>query len=258
MTAIITISIKMGQLESEDPNRSEDIQKNSLETEGSVSDRPESITRTFGEQNQTFEEISLDSPDLGEDKNSLNCEKIELNNNMKASYDVSKASKKGKDNKPDKQDSSENEEVPKSVPFIKLFRFATQREIVLIVVGIIAAVAGGCSMPVMIILFGQLADAFVSQSRTNSTSNLGCFDQNGDFNIALPTCDFDATNFTTDRETFYEEITKFGTGAAIIGVVNLICSYLFVTCLNHAAESQVFRIRNLFLKAVLRDVHFIS
>ena len=36
-------------------------------------------------------------------------------------------------------------------------------------------------------------------------------------------------------------------------MVNLLCSYLFVTCLNHAAEAQVFRIRNLFLKAVLRQ-----
>ena len=102
-------------------------------------------------------------------------------------------------------------------------------------------------MPVMIILFGKLADAFVSQAQNDQ-----CLDQNGDFNIALPSCQFDADNFTTDRETFYSEITKFGSGAAVIGVVNLVCSYLFVTCLNHAAESQVFRIRNLFLKAVLR------
>ena len=109
-------------------------------------------------------------------------------------------------------------------------------------------------MPVMIILFGKLADAFVTQSRSNSTELSGCLDQNGDFNIALPSCDFDATsfNFTTDKETFYNEISQFAAGASIIGVVNLICSYLFVTCLNNAAESQVFRIRNLFLKAVLR------
>ena len=30
-------------------------------------------------------------------------------------------------------------------------------------------------------------------------------------------------------------------------------SYIFVTCLNHSAECQVFKIRGLFLKAMLRQ-----
>jgi hypothetical protein len=38
-------------------------------------------------------------------------------------------------------------------------------------VGIFAAIAGGCSMPVMIILFGQLANSFVSQERTRFHRN---------------------------------------------------------------------------------------
>ena len=72
----------------------------------------------------------------------------------------------------------------------------------------------------------------------------------------------DLWNITiVDEDAFYAEISRFGTGAAIIGLVNLISSYLFVTCLNYAAESQVFRIRTLFLQSVLRqdvgwyDVH---
>ena len=221
----------MGQLEEETPSRGGESPL-SQDTRRSLS-----RSSSKNENVQPFEEISLDSPDLGEEK-SMNSEKTEVNNNMKASYDVNKASKKkGKEGK---------EEAPETVPnktvsYLQLFRFATRREVVLIIIGILSAIAGGCSMPVMIILFGQLADAFVSQSRTlqNSTDLSGCIDQNGDFNIALPTCDFDATNFTTDKDTFYSEISKFGTGASIIGVVNLICSYLFVTCLNHTAESQV-------------------
>lgn len=42
-------------------------------------------------------------------------------------------------------------------------------------------------------------------------------------------------------------------GTALIGLVNFIMSYIFVTCLNHAAECQVFKIRGLFLKAILRQ-----
>ena len=64
----------------------------------------------------------------------------------------------------------------------------------------------------------------------------------------------DLWNLTiVDEDAFYAEISRFGTGAAIIGLVNLISSYLFVTCLNHTAESQVFRIRTLFLRSVLRQ-----
>ena len=231
----------MGHQEEEKQDRGEPSPNSSI--------RPQSRTNS---EHQHFDEISLDSPDLGEEKSSSAGEKN--NNTMKASYDVTKASKAKVKEKKEDVKSEEDGTTAKTVPFFRLFRFANRREIFLVILGIISAIAGGCSMPVMIILFGKLADAFVSQSRSNSTELSGCYDQNGVFNIALPSCDFDATNFTTDKETFYNEISQFAAGASIIGVVNLICSYMFVTCLNNAAESQVFRIRNLFLKAVLRWV----
>ena len=52
---------------------------------------------------------------------------------------------------------------------------------------------------------------------------------------------------------FLDEIWFFGVGTAIIGSINFIMSYGFVTCLNHAAEAQVFKIRRLFLEASLRQ-----
>ena len=55
------------------------------------------------------------------------------------------------------------------------------------------------------------------------------------------------------KKDYYTEITKFGGGCALIGLAMWILSYLFVTCLNYAAESQVFKIRNLFLRGVLRQ-----
>jgi hypothetical protein len=51
----------------------------------------------------------------------------------------------------------------KKLPFLGTTFYFICRERSLICVGIFAAVAGGCSMPVMIILFGQLANSFVSQ-----------------------------------------------------------------------------------------------
>ena len=104
-----------------------------------------------------------------------------------------------------KDDGQLAEESVKSVPYFKLFRFADTREKIIITAGVVAAVIGGCSMPVMIILFGNLADAFVSDARSEN-----CLDTNGDFNIALPSCQFDVQNVTTSKETFYEDIKTFG------------------------------------------------
>ena len=42
------------------------------------------------------------------------------------------------------------------------FRFASRSDLALISTGILAAFLGGCSMPIMIVLFGDLANAFVS------------------------------------------------------------------------------------------------
>ena len=42
-------------------------------------------------------------------------------------------------------------------------------------------------------------------------------------------------------------------GTSLIGLVIFVMSYIFVTCLNTAAENQVHRIRGLFLQSVLRQ-----
>lgn len=254
----------MGQLEGENPTKGDDSPKASIDHENSLRQRP--LSRTLSEQTSHFEEISLDSPDVGDDKKDSLSSVVSENNNIIKMTDLSKkdVQSPSDSDETDTKHSEVEDEKPKSVPFSQLFRFASTNERILVGIGILASIAGGCSMPVMIILFGQLADAFVTQAQNapkNSTQLSGCFDQNNDFNIALPTCQFDAENIETDRDHFYAEIAKFGTGAAIIGLVNLVSSYLFVTCLNHAAEAQVFRIRTLFLKSVLRqdigwyDVH---
>ena len=55
-------------------------------------------------------------------------------------------------------------------------------------------------------------------------------------------CPLEASNLESILPTafnFLDEIWVFGVGTAIIGSINFIMSYVFVTCLNHAAESQV-------------------
>lgn len=48
----------------------------------------------------------------------------------------------------------------KTAPFYKLFSFADSTDIVLMIVGTIAAVGNGLSLPLMTVLFGDVTDAF--------------------------------------------------------------------------------------------------
>ena len=117
---------------------------------------------------------------------------------------------------------------------------------------------GGCSLPVMIVLFGDLANTFVTRDYDiNEVCNYvpkECC-QNGkiSFNSDCPLSSNDTRQYTNDNFNFLDEITRFGMGTAIIGFINFIMSYVFVTCLNHAAEAQVFKIRRLFLQGILRQ-----
>lgn len=50
----------------------------------------------------------------------------------------------------------DSEEKKNSVPYYKLFSFADAADLVLMVIGSVAAVANGVSLPLMTILFGEL------------------------------------------------------------------------------------------------------
>ena len=64
--------------------------------------------------------------------------------------------------KPPKEDSKVDEN-PSPVPYYRLFRFASPAELGMAFVGILSAIVGGCSMPFMVIMYGELANAFVEQ-----------------------------------------------------------------------------------------------
>ena len=62
------------------------------------------------------------------------------------------------------------------VPFFKLFRYASKTDKILMGIAIISAMIGGLSIPCMIILFGDLANTFVSNDLNNDVCNYaqGC------------------------------------------------------------------------------------
>ncbi|XP_047308241.1 ABC transporter B family member 4-like [Impatiens glandulifera] len=115
----------------------------------------------------------------------------------------------------------EEEEKVKTVPFSKLFSFADKMDLWLMIIGTIGAVGNGISMPLMTVLFGQLINSF-GQTKD-------------DTNDVVRVVSKVSLNFV---------YLSIGTGTA---------AFLQVSCWMVTGERQSSRIRNLYLKAILRQ-----
>ena len=85
----------------------------------------------------------------------------EGNNNVIKMRTLGKEEKEPSEKKPPEEES--NDENPSPVPYYRLFRFASPTELGMAFVGVLSAIVGGCSMPFMVIMYGELANAFVEQ-----------------------------------------------------------------------------------------------
>lgn len=63
-----------------------------------------------------------------------------------------------------KDEGSSPKEEEQKVKFYKLFSFADKKDVTLMVVGSLAAMANGLSFPIMSILFGEVIDSFATNS----------------------------------------------------------------------------------------------
>ena len=64
-------------------------------------------------------------------------------------------------------DQKKKEEGTKTVSYGKLFSFADSSDVLLMVLGTMAAMANGTSMPLLTLLFGRLANSFGHSTQTN-------------------------------------------------------------------------------------------
>ena len=117
------------------------------------------VSRTLSERTQHFEEISLDSPDMGGDDGDV----PEGNNNVIKMRTLRKNKEEPPSEKKPPEESSSEETQPPPVSYYRLFRFASPTELGLAFLGVLSAIVGGCSMPFMVIMYGELANAFVEQ-----------------------------------------------------------------------------------------------
>ena len=85
----------------------------------------------------------------------------EGNNNVIKMRTLGKEEEPSEKKPPEEEES--NDENPSPVSYYRLFRFASPTELGMAFVGILSAIVGGCSMPFMVIMYGELANAFVEQ-----------------------------------------------------------------------------------------------
>ncbi|KAI3805867.1 hypothetical protein L1987_21754 [Smallanthus sonchifolius] len=122
------------------------------------------------------------------------------------------------------QDKEKEKEVINSVPFYKLFAFADATDYVLMIAGTVGAIGNGICMPLMTILFGDLLNSFGEN-------------QNNDDVVRV--------------------VSKVSLKFVYLAVGCGVASFLQVALWMITGERQAARIRNLYLKTILRqDVSF--
>ncbi|KAI3900112.1 hypothetical protein MKW98_001012 [Papaver atlanticum] len=106
------------------------------------------------------------------------------------------------------------------VPFFKLFSFADSKDVLLMVIGTIAAIINGWKMPIMAVLGGQLVNSFA---------------------------------ITGDSNELLKQVSKVSLQFVYLGLGSGLAAFIQVACWMITGERQAVRIRGLYLTTILRQ-----
>ncbi|PPQ92430.1 hypothetical protein CVT25_008651 [Psilocybe cyanescens] len=133
-------------------------------------------------------------------------------------------------------------EVP-NISFTDLFRYSTKFELFIDLIGIIAAIAAGAAQPLMSLLFGNLTQDFVNFSQTLAAAQQGVVGA--------------AEAIPEAAAEFRRSAGLSATYLVCIGIGMIICTFAYMYIWVYTGEVNAKRIRERFLKAVLRqDIAF--
>ncbi|GBB85298.1 hypothetical protein RclHR1_11860005 [Rhizophagus clarus] len=149
--------------------------------------------------------------------------------NEKSSSKIKKSKKK----KVKKSSKTENNTIPMS----QMFRFATPLDKFYMIVGSIAAIANGVSMPFMTIIFSGFIDIFARYSQAVSIH-----DSTGD-----------EEKFDEAKRALDTDIRTYVFYFVILGAVMFLASYIQMTFWSIAGGNQANRVRKLYYSSILRQ-----
>ncbi|XP_053548248.1 ATP-dependent translocase ABCB1-like [Bombina bombina] len=128
---------------------------------------------------------------------------------------------------------------PSMVGLFELLSFADSLDIILMVVGLLCAIACGTGLPIMIIVFGDMTDSFVMSGQVPNVSLVANF--TGCLQANIGGMDIEA------------EMTRYSYYYVAIGCAVLVLSIFQVWTFLVSATRQTMRIRQQFFKSVLHQ-----
>uniref|UniRef100_A0A1I7ULB4 ABC-type xenobiotic transporter n=1 Tax=Caenorhabditis tropicalis TaxID=1561998 RepID=A0A1I7ULB4_9PELO len=120
-----------------------------------------------------------------------------------------------------------------------LLSFTRGKDLVLLVVGIIAAVIHGAGFPLLAIVLGGMTSVFLRA-------------QNSDFVVGVGNVNPEGLNPISIDE-FNAEVFKFCMYYLVLGVLMFVTSYIQIACFESYAENLVHKLKQNYLKAILRQ-----
>ncbi|KAL5491961.1 hypothetical protein EMCRGX_G017341 [Ephydatia muelleri] len=145
-----------------------------------------------------------------------------------------------------------------SSTFLRLFHYSTVLDWVLMLIGAIAAIAGGLAMPFAMLLFGDVVTAFTFNALTNNVS-MQLFNE-------TVACDNMTLALRVENLSTKENAVGCVDNRILIHLINyavykfigialgaFLMSYIQVSFYQTACERQLYKIRLLYYKAILRQ-----
>uniref|UniRef100_A0A9J8CLP0 ATP-binding cassette, sub-family B (MDR/TAP), member 11a n=1 Tax=Cyprinus carpio carpio TaxID=630221 RepID=A0A9J8CLP0_CYPCA len=161
------------------------------------------------------------------------------------SADKTTKSYKADDDADLKNGSDKTKEKALTVGFFQLFRFATWKEVLMMVVGGVCSLVHGAASPLMLLVYGMMTNTFVDyelEVQELADPNKTCINNTITW--------LDGT--VAERVDIEAEMTKFALYYVGIGVGVLILSYFQIALWVSAAARQIQRIRKMYFRKIMR------
>ncbi|XP_050974699.1 bile salt export pump [Labeo rohita] len=175
-------------------------------------------------------------------------------NSAGMSADKTTKSYKADEDADPKNGSDKTKEKVLTVGFFQLFRFATWKEVLMMVVGTVCSLVHGAASPLMLLVYGQMTNTFVEyeiEIQELADPNKTCVNNTITWldGTVVERPDNSTTYCGVDIEA---EMTKFAFYYVGIGVGVLILSYFQIALWVSAAARQIQRIRKMYFRKIMR------
>ncbi|KAL7751664.1 hypothetical protein RI367_002663 [Sorochytrium milnesiophthora] len=202
-----------------------------------ANDSPQShaTDATVADHNLDAKALAADDPDLDE-RDLVELQQLNADTTAKNAADATATAAVAVDTKAKKKD---DESVP-MVGVFRLFHYADARDRLLMLIGIVGAVAYGIAMPSLSLILGDIIGVFTEYQVVRNLHDAG-----------VP--GYDDPRLASAQDTFSTLVRQKCLIFLGIGVATMVACYIMQACWMISGERQAMRVRSLFIRAVMRQ-----